>query len=87
MITTFSEAAWHGLPFWDEVGPGEQCIVPCWPVDIHGNAVDCEVAAVLVGVMGEDGEFRAEDHQGFDPRRMVYVCPAHYPHRIQRGDI
>ena len=63
------------LPFWDEAAPGYQCLVPCWPTDRQGDAVDCPEDTCLVGVLGEDGLFRSEGEVAFDPRLEMYVCP------------
>ena len=40
--------------FWDEADVLDLCMVPCWPVDAAGDAVDCEDGAVIVGVLGID---------------------------------
>ena len=65
------------MPFWDEARTGELCAVPCWPSDLEGNAVDCEGAVMLLGVLGEDGLFRAEEAAPFNPAEVTYVCRRH----------
>lgn len=74
MITTFRRAMSGDLVFWDDAHSGEQCVVPCWPYDASGDAVDCEEDVVLVGVLGEDGLFRAEEAPAFDPREVAWIC-------------
>ena len=62
------------LPFYDEAGSGELCMVPCWPVDANNNAVDCPFGHVLIGVYTR-GIFRAEECEPFDPKQQTWVCP------------
>ena len=62
------------IMFWDEVEPGVQCAVPCWPVDSDGNDLDCPGSAMLTGVMDEKKMFQAEDAESFDPAHMTWVC-------------
>ena len=65
------------MPFYDESEIGHESAVPCWPQDAEGNALDCQDRAVLVGVLGPDGLFRAEEEPAFDPLVTGYLCPAH----------
>ena len=62
------------VSFYDESKTGELCAVPCWPTGPNGDASDCPVNAVLLGVMGPDGLFRAEEHHAFNPMHASYVC-------------
>jgi hypothetical protein len=82
-MITFATAAKKGLRFWDAANSGEECMVPCWPVDEKGDAVDCEDEAVLTGVLGVDGLFRAEDEVAFDPARVIWTCGRHQQPRLQ----
>ena len=74
MLTTHAEAVRCTIPFWDVARPGELCAVPCWPLDADGDAVDCPASTLLVGVLGEDDLFRAEEEPTFDPTQVGYVC-------------
>ncbi len=68
-----------GLRFWDVADPGEYCMVPCLPTMplIDGDTWDCEFETVVMGVLGPDGLFRAEELPPFNPDRVVYRCENH----------
>ncbi len=74
--TTFREGRLGDLPFWDEAAPGQLCMVPCWPTDSNGNAVDCFEEIVLVGVIGADGYFRNAEWT-FRPAVATWRCVQH----------
>ena len=74
MLIDHMEMERRGLVFWDEARSGEFCAIPCWPVDARGDAYDCEDSIILVGVLGDDGLFRAEETPVFDPKYYGYIC-------------
>ena len=63
-------------PTYDLALTGELSGVPCWPSDHNGDALDCPTETVLLGVVGEDGLFRAEEEPPFNPLHVTYVCPS-----------
>lgn len=71
---TLAEVDAKGIPFWDRAAPGDLCGVPCWPVDENGDALDCPDLTVLVGVLGEHDDFRAEEEVVFHPCQQIWTC-------------
>ncbi len=75
MIIKYLQARRRGLVFYDAAKAGAPSMAPCWSTDKRGDPVDCK--NVLVGVVGDDGLFRAHEAEPFDPRNAVWNCPSH----------
>ena len=74
MIITYEEMEKRKIPLYDNAILGYLSGVPCWPNDDNGNAADCARENVLIGVLGDDGLFRAEEFSVFDPKHTMWVC-------------
>lgn len=83
-VTTVGDGRRGDLPFWDEAGPNQPCMVPCLPTDADQNADDCLEEEALVGMMGVDGVFLNAKWR-FRPACAMWHCGRHLGPRLMYG--